>query len=196
LSAIGIVMCGGRSLRMGKDKGMLPSGTKTWAEKAFATLGAAPVPVYISVNGCQVSQYAQIFTKELLITDTVDIPGPMAGLLSAHVRFPEKDLLIIACDLPDMSRELVISLWKYYVENTDRYENYVFGADEIPEPMCGIYAANILKRYYTAFLAGSISNFSLKSLLSSGNTLIIPLRGAFVSAFKNYNQPSDLSDKK
>ena len=47
---LGIVLCGGQSLRMGKDKGLLKLEAKTWAQTAIDKIAVLNFPVKISVN--------------------------------------------------------------------------------------------------------------------------------------------------
>src|SRR5688572_17949633 len=103
-SMLGIILSGGQSSRMGQDKGLLKLEAKTWAQTAIDKLSILNFPVKISVNRSQFSQYAEVFSPADLIEDneTLSLKGPLLGVLSAHVHYPDEDLFILACDMPLM----------------------------------------------------------------------------------------------
>ena len=55
---LGIILCGGQSSRMGSDKGLLKLEAKTWAQTAIDKMTVLNIPVKISVNNQQYSEYA------------------------------------------------------------------------------------------------------------------------------------------
>ena len=46
---LGIILCGGQSLRMGSDKGLLKLQSITWTQNAINKMTALNIPVTISV---------------------------------------------------------------------------------------------------------------------------------------------------
>ena len=111
---IGLVLCGGKSSRMGTDKGMIKKEGITWARLAFNKLNSLAIPVVVSVNDSQVLEYEKIFSDNLLITDLVDIGGPFKGILSADHKFPQCDLFVLACDMVDVNFQLLAELKEVY----------------------------------------------------------------------------------
>ena len=59
---VGIILCGGQSLRMGSDKGLLKSEAKTWAQTGIDKIAALIIPVKISVNNQEYTQYAEVYS--------------------------------------------------------------------------------------------------------------------------------------
>ena len=53
---LAIILCGGRSSRMGTDKGLLKLEETTWVQSAAEKMKQLNLPVYISVNQDQVSE--------------------------------------------------------------------------------------------------------------------------------------------
>src|SRR5690606_41870089 len=98
----GVVLCGGESKRMGKDKGLLPLGKDNWAQTAFHKLQKLNIPVCLSVNSKQIHAYIHFFSAEQLIKDETSAKGPLRGLLSVHLKYPNDDLLLLACDMTEM----------------------------------------------------------------------------------------------
>ena len=144
---LGIILCGGQSSRMGSDKGLLIHEAKTWAQTAWEKLAVLKLPMLLSVNGQQVAEYAKVFSPETLIIDdrTLDIRGPLLGVLSVHLQHPDKDLFILACDLPLMDASLLKELFSLY-QQSKKYDAYIFTNDKEPEPLCGIYTSKALKK--------------------------------------------------
>src|SRR3546814_7830627 len=111
---IGLVLCGGKSSRMGTDKGMLLKDDGTWAEHMGGMLELLGLKTYVSINALQFEKYGQFFSSTALIPDAVDIKGPLGGLLSAHQRFPKKDILVLPCDMIDLDTSLLRQLLSIY----------------------------------------------------------------------------------
>ena len=142
---IGAILCGGQSSRMGTDKGLLKLHANTWAQTAVDKLADLSLPVVISVNKNQYADYATIFSAQQLITDneTLEIKGPLVGLLSVHLQHTTEDLLLLACDMPLMETSLLKELVTIY--NQQSADAFVYTNDGEPEPLCGIYKSSGLK---------------------------------------------------
>lgn len=187
----GVVLCGGKSTRMGTDKGLLKEEEQTWAEMAARKFTALQLPVVISVNESQFPVYEQIFPAGQLVIDNecFAAKAPLFGLLSVHLRLPTEDLFVLACDIRDMTTDLMQQLHSE-CKRYD-YEAYVFRTDR-PQPLCGIYTAGGLKKIYQAFLDGGLTRFSMMHVLELLNTKYIPVEAENVQAFNNYNRPDEL----
>src|SRR6185312_9284597 len=98
---IALVLCGGESRRMGRDKGLMLKDGMPWAQYIGQRL-ASYGRVFYSIHPRQREAYAAVLPADRLIVDSLDIPGPLNGLLSAHVVMPESDILLVACDMLDM----------------------------------------------------------------------------------------------
>jgi len=130
---LGVVLCGGQSSRMGSDKGLLKLNDKTWTQKVIDTLSNFQVPIVISVNKKQYQDYSIIFPVNTLIPDdpSLQLRGPLYGLLSVHLKYPEEDLLLLACDMPLIDTELIKQLLsKYSTETAD--DAFIYTNDAEP----------------------------------------------------------------
>src|SRR5882762_895483 len=164
---LGIILCGGQSSRMGSDKGLLMHEAKTWAQTAFEKLEQLKIPIKLSVNAQQQNEYAKVFKPELLIVDdsSLDIRGPLLGVLSAHLQNPTKNLFLLACDLPLMDPNMLKELFSLY-QQSKKYDVYIFTTDKEPEPLCGIYTANALKKIIALQKQDQLIKHSMKFVLS------------------------------
>jgi molybdopterin-guanine dinucleotide biosynthesis protein A len=189
---VGVIMCGGLSTRMGKDKGLIIEQGVTWVERTHQKLSNLKIPVYISVNEAQVSGYRKILPCEILIPDTVEIPGPLKGILTAFIHLRGKDLLVMATDLQDISVDSISALLQRYYLSKPQYDIYAYSNKGRPEPLMAIYTHTLLEKIYNTALKGGLVNYSLQHILKKENTSLQELHPGQEKDFKNYNSPADL----
>lgn len=189
---IGVVLCGGQSTRMGQDKGLLLHQSTTWAHMAADKLQQLQLPVVLSVNEAQLARYKQLFQNRILVVDdaTLEIGGPLKGILSVHMLYPQEDLLVLACDMRDMQLNILSHLLDVGTVNTA--EAVVFGNCTSIEPLCGLYKGGGLHKIYEQYRHGLLKKFSMQAVLQSLQTEYLPIPEAWQSAFSNYNSLSDL----
>ncbi len=191
---IGLVLCGGQSIRMGTDKGLMINTKKvTWAQQSFSLLSKLEIPVVISVNKTQLSHYKRIFPLQELILDQTDLKlkGPLLGLLSVHKKYPKKDLFVLACDMGGMQLPVMQQLLKRYREDKNR-NAYVYATDKISEPLCAIYTAEGLNELYTLLQNNELHKHSLQYCINLLNADRSPIPDDWRGYFSNFNTPQDL----
>ncbi len=191
---IGVILCGGQSTRMGTDKGLLKLHANTWAQTAVDKLADLQLPVVISVNKNQYEDYAAIFSPGQLITDndSLQIKGPLGGLLSVHIQHPAEDFLLLACDMPLMETELLKELVNNYQQQTNA-DAFVYTNDGEPEPLCGIYKASGLAHILQLYQSNQLPKHSMKYMLEHINTYSIPLADDKKKSFRNFNAHAELN---
>lgn len=132
----GLVLAGGLSSRMKKDKISLNYHGTTQSEHLFRLLEKYCQQVFISVRKDQI--LAEETDKFPKIYDLYQEIGPMGGILSAFKNYPDSAWLVIACDLPFIDQntlEFLIKRRKPFSGATCFKSN----ADDFPEPLCTIY---------------------------------------------------------
>lgn len=132
----GLVLVGGRSTRMGKDKATLQYGEKPQAVASYELLARCCAKVFLS---CRQGQEIGGLPA---IHDTVEGIGPMGGILSAFAAHPDKAWLVLACDLPFLTEATLRDL----VARRDPSQlatAYRSAHDGLPEPLCAIYEPTI-----------------------------------------------------
>jgi molybdopterin-guanine dinucleotide biosynthesis protein A len=191
---LGIILCGGQSSRMGSDKGLLVNEAKTWAQTAYDKLATLNIPIKLSVNEKQFAEYAKVFAVESLISDntSVDIRGPLLGVLSAHMQNPADDLFLLACDMPLMEPELLKELYNCSRQNAGS-EVYIFTNDNEPEPLCGIYTAKGLLKIAVLQKQNKLLKHSMKFMLSQLAVHSIALNDNQKKYFRNFNAHAELN---
>lgn len=187
----GLVLCGGYSSRMGSDKGLLLHTDEYWVQKAIDKLESLGLPVWVSVREEQKTIYGSIISSNKLLADAVSVQGPLAGLLTAHQCFPERDWLVLACDMIDMTQSVLKQLTDAY-PNSEKYDCFVFEQEGKWEPLCAIYTKKVLKKFLILAKQGQLSSQSMKYLIEKSHPNFLSITSDSYPAFRNYNQPDDL----
>ena len=131
-----LVLLGGKSSRMGEEKGLIQYHEKTQAEHLVSLLEEIGLEVFLSVREEQKENYS--FLNRPFITDQLQGAGPLGGIASAMRTFPRTAFLVVACDLPNLQIEQL----EFLVKNRNAkafatcYESPLDGG---PEPLCSIY---------------------------------------------------------
>lgn len=190
---LGVVLCGGQSARMGTDKGLIKLEAKTWAQTALDKLAALQLPVALSVNALQYETYPAVFPVGQLIKDDdeLDIHGPLAGVLSVHERYPQEDLLVLACDMPLMENVVLEQLLA--ASKTEEKDAYVFTNQGEPEPLCAIYTAKALAATLQRYYNNELTRHSMKFMLERLVVHFIPLQPGQEKYFRNFNAHAELN---
>ncbi|WP_285057013.1 molybdenum cofactor guanylyltransferase [Pedobacter ginsengisoli] len=183
---MGVVLCGGESKRMGLDKGLLQKDGQPWAAVIADKLAQQDLEVVISISELQKQSYRNIFPKRTLIIDHIPIRGPLNGLLSVHQRFPDHDLLLMACDLTEMDEGTLNVLIGIYRQQPG-HEFYVYRHNGFAEPFCAIYTAAALAGVLQQQESGELKRYSLHERFETGNTKYLTINE--LSVFKNFNHP-------
>ncbi|NMN37033.1 molybdenum cofactor guanylyltransferase [Pedobacter sp. SG918] len=192
---LGIVLCGGQSLRMGTDKGLLIHQDKLWAQVQADKLSVLDLPVKFSVNSSQQETYAGYFGAEQLIVDdpSLDIRGPLLGVLSAHLSNPEEDLFLLACDMLLMEIKLLEKLIHSFKAD-DAFDAYIFTQDGQQEPLCGIYKAEGLKKNVHLLQTNGLAKHSMKYVLGNLRVCETGIEDQDYRCFSNFNSQEEINN--
>jgi molybdopterin-guanine dinucleotide biosynthesis protein A len=184
-SCAGIVLAGGRSTRMGRDKALLVMAGETLVARAVRRLRAVCAETAVADGG-----------RRLLagVESLPDGPGagPAAGILGAAARFPGRPLLVVACDLPDLPIALLAALAQAPAPEALVVPRWAGGI----EPLCARYGASALAALARRVEAGEMA---LHPLAESPGVAVRFLEGGELAAFgdpavlfHNLNRPEDL----
>lgn len=134
----GLVLVGGESRRMGRDKALLSyDGKETQLERSVRLLGETCDQVFVSQRA---EQDFAIPSTATVIHDCIDsVKGPLCGILSAMQTHPEAHWLVVACDLPNLSVDTLQYLIKQFKAKPPALTAYRSYYDDLPEPLCAIY---------------------------------------------------------
>jgi molybdopterin-guanine dinucleotide biosynthesis protein A len=132
----GLVLSGGRSTRMGKDKATLAYGGRTQLERAMAVISAHVERAWVSVRADQ--QADPVRARFAQIADRQRDIGPVAGILAAQEHQPQAAWLVLACDLPLLDEATLAHLVAARAPAA-LATAYRSSHDGLPEPLCAIY---------------------------------------------------------
>jgi molybdenum cofactor guanylyltransferase len=143
----GLILAGGSSSRMQRDKAALKYQGQTQLDRAFDLARRHVSRVYVSVRAAQVSEPTR--AARPMIVDSFPGEGPIIGIRSALAAYPEAAWLVLACDLPFLSDAAIAHLLRQ--RDISQYATaYKSSFDGLPEPLCAIWepsAAAALSQY-------------------------------------------------
>jgi molybdopterin-guanine dinucleotide biosynthesis protein A len=123
---------------------------------------------------------------------SLQLHGPLRGLLSVHLKYPEEDLLILACDMPLIDTGLIEQLLtKYSTEIAD--DAFIYTNDGEPEPMPGIYRSKGLAYVHHLYSSDQLPRHSMKYMLEHIPTSFSPLPAGKKDCFRNFNTHAELN---
>ncbi len=185
VSLKGLVLCGGYSTRMQQDKSHIAyHGMPQW-QYLHDLLRAVVPEVYIS---CRPDQQEVFAGTAPLITDTVTVGGPAAGLLSAYAAFPDTAWLVLACDLPLISlQSLQLLLSSRNI--TKAATAFNSPVNHLPEPLIAIWEPRGLEVLQQSVAGGK--QCPRKALLQ---TDIEVLENPYAAEQFNANTPEEMQE--
>ncbi len=132
----GLVLAGGFSTRMRRDKAALAYAGKPQLLRAFELLNAACAHTFVSVRADQTNEPTRAGLPQ--IVDRLENHGPIAGIHAAQSLHPEVAWLVLACDLPFLSRATLEQLLAGR-DPARLATAYRSSHDALPEPLCAIF---------------------------------------------------------
>jgi molybdopterin-guanine dinucleotide biosynthesis protein A len=180
----GLVLAGGRSTRMGRDKAALAYGGGTpQLERAMALLAPHVERAFVSVRAEQSAEPLRARFAQIL--DTHENLGPIAGILAAQARHPQAAWLVLACDLPLLDAATLEHLLRSRAPQRAATA-YRSSHDRLPEPLCAIYEPHA-RETLTAYVAAGRD--CPRNFLLGADTLLIDEPSP--RALDNVNTPTE-----
>ena len=183
----GLVLAGGKSVRMGHDKGEIKYHGKIQRAYAADLLKGFCDEVYISCRPDQVEALSEGEDHELL-PDSVSGLGPYGAIMSAFREDPNAAWLVIACDLPLVDRTSIeFLLSKRSTKHiATAFHNETTG---FPDPLFTLWEPKAYPRILH-FL--SLGYSCPRKVLINSDTQV--LQTPDQNVLSNVNTPEDLED--
>ena len=146
----GLVLAGGSSTRMQRDKAALEYQGRTQLDRTLELARRHAAEVFVSVRAEQTADPTR--SRHPMIVDSVADKGPIAGIRSAFAVHPQASWLVLACDLPFLSDAVIESLLRERDPSVFATA-YKSAHDGLPEPLCAVWepaAAAALAEYQAA----------------------------------------------
>lgn len=140
MTAGGIVLCGGRSTRMGTPKATLPFGPETMLERVVRLLGTVVDPIIVvAARGQALPELPGGVTVAL---DERDQRGPLEGLRAGLKALPNSvdAAYVTSCDVPLLVPGFVTRM----IELLGDHDIAVMEVDGFPHPLSAVYRRTTL----------------------------------------------------
>jgi molybdenum cofactor guanylyltransferase len=178
----GVVLAGGKSLRMGEDKGAINWHGVPQREYMAALLSRYCNTIYIS---CRDEQQINDSNYPVLV-DSYTGMGPYGAILSAFAKDPNSAWLVVACDLPLLDESTLHQLIASRDANAIA-TTFESPHDGLPEPLITIWEPKAFP--YLLSLVDEGYKCPRKALIKSDNVHII--KAKYPDALLNTNTPED-----
>jgi molybdenum cofactor guanylyltransferase len=185
MEVTGIILAGGKSSRMGIEKGLQELCGKPLIIYAIEALSGLCSSIIISSS----SDAYQSFDYHV-VSDEFPGIGPMGGIYSAMRQSKTEKNIVLSCDLPFVTTELL----SYVLQNAQDYQVAVpWLGNQHYEPLCGFYRLSVLDQMSSFIQKG---NYKLPDLFEkiTINRLVINKELNFFQEYQflNVNSKDDL----
>jgi molybdopterin-guanine dinucleotide biosynthesis protein A len=130
MNVTGIILSGGKSSRMGQDKGLMELKGKPMIQYVIDQLSPVCRQILIGANHGEYKKFGYPVVQDII----KDI-GPAGGIISCLRHSLHHKNMVLACDLPFISSEFLIRL----LELSSNYDITVPDTGHSIQPLCGIY---------------------------------------------------------
>jgi len=188
------ILIGGRSTRLGRDKALVEVGGQTLAERAAKTIEAALAPMRITFVAGEEDRSG---LKHHVISDLRPGFGAWSAIETALTSAQAEWILVIACDLPFVSVELLRLLADAIDDGIDAV------VPEQPDgrlqPLCAFYRVKPVLAAVAARVNAQTSLPPVNAIFDDLNTLVMTqseycdLPGS-ENFFLNVNTAADLAE--
>ena len=206
MSHAAVLLAGGKSSRMGRDKSaLLVNGKPLWQHQ-LATLRATQ-PAEIFISGKSDGPYAGCGVE--ILADEFPDCGPLGGIATALRRCKSDRLLVLAVDMPAMTAEFLRTLLEdsqrtamgvvpsvaTFVRARARFSPVMMDAKEpqFSEPLAAVYLRAALPVADECLRTGErkLETF-IHALHAKCLAAIRPVTAGDAALFTNWNSPDDV----
>ncbi|WP_372752185.1 molybdenum cofactor guanylyltransferase [Labilibaculum sp.] len=181
----GIILSGGKSSRMGSEKGLVKYKGKALIEYSIDTLRSVCEDLVIS-SGNDCYSYLGI----PIVRDELEDCGPIGGIYSCMKAIPSDIYFVISCDVPHVTPQLYTDLLVVLNQNqavipVDDQEKY--------QPLVACYSSSCLPVFELELRAGRLKMMKLLLKLKVHYHKIPPkIFSNSSNLFFNANTPDDI----
>jgi molybdopterin-guanine dinucleotide biosynthesis protein A len=175
-----LVLAGGDSRRMGRQKAWLEVGDTTLLRYVVERL--APAFSEVMVSFAEPEQLEEPVPYRIVF-DRKRSTGPLAGLEAGLVAARYEVIFAVGCDMPYVTQEVA----QMAVAAARGCDAAIPRLDGRPEPVCGAYRRSALP-----FVTGALNSGRLKAADVAVDLDVTWLEGLDPGAFRSLNTPQDL----
>lgn len=175
----GVIMAGGKSSRMGLDKGALLLGNKHLVEYSIEALRPLCNQLLISTSNGWYARFGYPLIKDIFKDN-----GPIGGIYSSLLISETPYVMALACDMPFVSTRTLERL----IINCHEYDCVVPAIGNKYEPLCAVYSKSLIPVMGQHIKSG---HYALYELILKSNHYFIDFEND-ADAFMNLNTLNDL----
>ena len=185
----GIVLCGGRSTRMGTPKAALPFGDETMLQRVVRLLGAVVSPII--VVAAREQPLPQLPDTIGITRDEREAKGPLEGIRAGLSALPESidAAYITSCDVPLLMPAFVERM----IDLMGDHDIAVMEIDGFPHPLSAIYRRTVLPHVESLLAQDRLRPVFLFDAVSTRRVKPDEMRVADpeLKTLRNLNTPDD-----
>jgi molybdopterin-guanine dinucleotide biosynthesis protein A len=184
-----VILAGGNSSRMGRDKAFLEIGGQTLLARQLG-LARAVGAAEVFISGRADTDYTRFGCRVLL--DNFSNAGPLAGIASALAIATTPLLLVLAVDLPRMTADFLCGLAAHATVTTGAIPR--LGGRV--EPLAAFYPTALKPEFSRAGSETGVpgaKDFAAQCV-AAGRAKFVDFPAAAENLFANWNSPADLTD--
>lgn len=190
-----VVLAGGFSRRLGKDKPLLPLAGKPLISHVLdAVERVVDEKIVVVASKTQRGTYAKILGSDVsMVVDKGDVHGPLVGAMSGLAESSGEYTALLPCDTPFMSREVLELLFDLCRGRSAAVPRW---PDCKVEPLQAVYKTELALKAAEKALA--IGKVDIQAMIDSVqrvryvSTLVLEQFDAELLTFFNINTPLDL----
>ena len=176
-----IILAGGKSSRMGEDKGLITVNNQAIVQYILNTCKSISDSILIVTNNEQYQQFGYSIVKDK-IKNIGPIGGLYSGLLASHHQFN----LVISCDAPAVSVDL-LQLLATKIANGKDVVISKYGSQH--HPLIGLYSKSIIDVIQDLI---EKQTYKLSKIYENDRAMVIDFSHFPAKEFLNLNTKSDL----
>jgi len=185
--SIGIVLSGGKSSRMGTEKGLVKWQSKALIEYSVKCLNSICNNIVISSNNEDYN-----YLNLPVIKDEIANCGPLGGIYSCMKNISADYYYVISCDVPNVPTELFKDLFKNI-----READLIYAVDSKgkKQPLVAIYKRSCFLTIESELLNGNYRMMKLLEKIKAKEYLVTQdLKYYRDNILSNANSPEDLNN--
>lgn len=184
----GIILAGGKSSRMGSDKGIVNLNGKKFIEHILEAVLPNVNEVLIIANN---DNFNNLGYK--VIKDKIKDCGPLGGIYTGLMNSQTENNIVVSCDIPFINSDLV----KYIIENTSNADITVPIYKGNIEPLCAVYTKRTSDQIYNLIMNKDLKIQNILKYFITKELFITKMQKFYTDKlFVNINTPEELKQQK
>ena len=182
-----IILCGGKSKRMGRSKAFLPYKGTSLVENMMDRMQELFAEVLLVSNNSEDFEHL----SPHVVRDIIPNRGPLVGILSGLLVAQHQHCFVMPCDMPLVSEENVRSI----AAAKQQASAVLYSCQDLREPLLGVYSRELIDSIEEAIFNGrdGMADFLDTISIAEVNFPCTALRSSQLPNHFNIDTPSDYS---